>query len=181
MPPMLDLVLFLRSANVGGRNLQKSADVVKGLAKAGIEAASQGASGNFVLRGVSSPRTAEAALAKLLPYRAEIIQRSGKEIARLVDSRPFDDQPSREDVKWQVSFLRSAGPRRPVLPLVSPSGKDWRVNAFKLAGSDLLSLYRVVEGRPFDLNRLVEKEFGAIATTRTWNTVLAIRRILGEV
>ncbi|HLF06282.1 MAG TPA: DUF1697 domain-containing protein [Thermoplasmata archaeon] len=176
----MDAVLLLRSANVGGRNLLKSADVVKGLAKAGIKAASQGASGNFVLRGIASHRASEAALAKLLPYRAEIIQRSGKEIARLVDSRPFDDQPAREDIKWQVSFLKSEGKILPTLPLVSPAGSDWRVNAFKLAGRDLLSRYRVVEGKPFDINRLVEKEFGVSATTRTWNTVLAIGRLLAE-
>jgi len=115
-----------------------------------------------------------------LPVQVEMAAIEDGDLLALVASEPFRGKPSGGDLKWSATFLVSAARRRPRLPIEKSTKDGWRIRVFAARPDVFFSLYRVVEGKPADINGLVEREFGIAATTRTWDTVLAIHRKLRD-
>jgi hypothetical protein len=64
-----------------------------------------------------------------------------------------------------------------VLPIEQPAGAKWEMRIVAITGRFALSVRRI--GKTYS-NAVVEKHLGIPATTRSWNTIGAIREILEE-
>ncbi len=152
-------VVFLRAANVGGSSVFSPAAVSKKLGLRNV-----GAAGTFV----SSRRISAKAVAKELPFETDIVVRPASEIIGLVDAgRP--DAPKSAQI--YVSILMAAPRKRPRLPFESPEGRRWALRVVKKNGSLVICIRRIEMQRGVDLSAILERAFGAPATTRSWGTM----------
>jgi hypothetical protein len=90
---------------------------------------------------------------------------------------PFGTTPSRPDMVRFVSILSKANRVGPSFPMTLPSGGEWFVRVISSKDRFVFGVYRrhmKTIGYLGQLDRL----FGVPATTRNWNTILAIVRIL---
>jgi uncharacterized protein (DUF1697 family) len=171
----LALVVFLRGVNVGGHRTFRPTVLAAQLKHLG--AVNIGAAGTLVIRRPVSQTQLRAELTRRLPFAAEIMICEGREIVRLTSQDRFAGQPVRPDIVRFVSVL-SRRPRTvpPVPTTFSPSG-TWLMKILARDGRFVFGVYRrhmKVIGYLGMLDRL----FGVPATTRNWNTVTAIARIL---
>ncbi len=164
------LAIFLRAVNVGGRKLRP-----KALAEA-LDLVNVGAAGTFVAPGRASAGAVERAVRRALPFETEVMVCAGEELLRLARADPFAAAPAGAD--RYVSVLAAPPAARPPLPLERPEGKPWNVRVVGLDGRYALSLWRRNGPRALYPNAVVEQALGVAATTRGWETVMAICRIL---
>jgi uncharacterized protein (DUF1697 family) len=68
----------------------------------------------------------------------------------------------------------------PSLPISQPAGTKWQVKIIGLSGNFALSLWRRLERTTAYPNEVVEKHFAVPATTRNWNTISALCKILND-
>lgn len=171
----MTLVLFMRAVNVGGHQVFRPSLLAKELAHFGV--INLGAAGTFVIPGPIAQKTLRAEVQKRLPFPAELMICTAREVVDLVSAEPFPTSAG-PDVRRFVSVLGKRLARRPALPLADADGGRWQVKIVALVGKFALSLYRRLGPRVVDLNGLVEKHFAVGATTRSWNTMLKIRDAL---
>jgi uncharacterized protein (DUF1697 family) len=167
--------VLLKGANVGGHRKFAPAALAKEMADFGVE--NVGAAGTFVIRTTRGEAAFRAALAKKLPFTTEVMIFPARDLVALAESEPFPQDPPGDDVRRMVSVLVRKPAARPHLPIRRPEGKDWQVEVFAASGRFVLSFWRPDRENLIYLD-VVEKEFGVPATTRTWNTVEKIRKIL---
>ncbi|HJW38922.1 MAG TPA: DUF1697 domain-containing protein [Candidatus Udaeobacter sp.] len=172
-------VVFLRAVNVGGANRCQPATIAKQLAKFGV--VNIGAVGTFVVREDVSESALRAAIAKKLPFKCEIMICPARDIMKLTAKDPFAQQPSGTDITRFVSVLHK--PRKhsglPPLPLSLPSNKDWLLKVIAIQDRFLLGLYRR-QMKAIGYLGKIEKLLGAPATTRNWNTIEKVAKILSQ-
>jgi uncharacterized protein (DUF1697 family) len=172
-------VVFLRAVNVGGANRCQPATIAKQLAKYGL--VNIGAVGTFVVREDVSESALRAAIAKKLPFKCEIMICPARDIMKLIAKDPFARQPSGTDITRFVSVLHK--PRKhsglPTLPLSLPSNKDWLLRVIAIQDRFLLGLYRR-QMKAIGYLGKIEKLLGVPATTRNWNTIEKVAKILKE-
>jgi uncharacterized protein (DUF1697 family) len=169
------LVVFLKGINVGGhRNFRPSA-FAKELTR--FDVVNVGAAGTFVIRKPPGRAQIRTELARRLPFAAEVMICNGDDIVGLARSDPFKGYRARSDIIWFVSILARRRPARLSVPLQIPTGGEWGVKVLACRGRFVLGLYRRQMKAIGYLGRL-EKIFGVPVTTRNWNTILAIARIL---
>lgn len=169
-------VVFFRAANVGGHQVFQPGLLAKQLAE--FDVVNVGAAGTFVVRGKISPSRLRDEILERLSFQPELMICSGRDVIELVQSDPFQDPPDGDDVKPFVSVLPKALTKLPVLPLDKPAGNDWSVRLVGLIGPFVLSYRRPQPKGNIYPNAIVEKHFALPATTRGWNTITNIRKIL---
>jgi uncharacterized protein (DUF1697 family) len=170
-------VVFLRAVNVGGANRCRPALIAKELAKFGV--VNIGAVGTFVVRGNASESALRAAIAKKLPFKCEIMICPARDVMKLASKDPFARQASGPDITRFVSVLakRLRPPSR--LPLSLPSDDDWLLKVIAMEGRFVLGLYRR-QLKAISYLGKIEKMLGVPATTRNWNTIEKVVRILRQ-
>ena len=86
-------------------------------------------------------------------------------------------RPTSTDVVQFVSILSEAGRRRVSFPIALPDGGEWLV---RILGSKDRLVYGVYRRHMKTIRYLgqIDRLFGAPATTRSWNTMLSVLRIL---
>jgi hypothetical protein len=90
---------------------------------------------------------------------------------------PFETQPSDPDIVRFASILSRPG-RVPIdIPFTLPPRGEWFVRVIALKKRFVLGVYRR-HLRTISYLGQIDKLFGVPATTRNWNTILAIVRIL---
>ena len=136
-----------------------------------------GAAGTFVVRKPSPKATFRAALLRKLPFEAEVMLCDGRDLIRLENENPFAAEPSRPDIVRFVSVLSRAGSSRATLPITFPPDGDWLVRVIASENRFVFGVYRRHMKTIGYLGR-IDKLFGVPATTRNWNTILAVVRIL---
>jgi len=168
-------VVFLRGANVGGKNVFRPAQLVAALAH--LDVLNVGAAGTFVVRGKSSAAAIREEILSRLPFAPGIAIRPASEIRALARSGPFAGRPLAKDERAWAAVLCGKPTKRPSLPHLAPAGKDWSVRIERIEGSLVLG---ILHRRPKFLfpNQVVEKEFGVPATTRWWDTIEKVAQIL---
>ena len=77
-----------------------------------------------------------------------------------------------------VTVLVGTPKAAPRLPREFPAGKPWALRIVKRRGPYVLAVRRADLQRALDLNAIVEKAFGARATTRGWPTFERIAKAL---
>jgi len=186
-------VVFLRAVNVGGANRCQPARIAKQLAKFGV--VNIGAVGTFVVREDVSESTLRAAIARQLPFKCEIMICPAKQIVDLMRQDPFSRQPSGPNITQFVNILHKPLRKRiafdlvrtsniehkrsqlPSLPVSLPSDNDWLLKIIAIRGRFVLGLYRRQMKAITYLGK-IEKLLGVPATTRNWNTIEKVVKIL---
>src|SRR6266513_2761680 len=170
-------VVFLRAVNVGGANRCQPAAVAKQLAKFGV--VNIGAVGTFVVREDVSESTLRAAFARKLPFKCEIMICRARDIIKLASKNPFARQPSGPNITRFVNVLAKRLPARPALPLSLPSDKDWLLKIIAIQDRFVLGLYRR-QMKAISYLGKIEKQLGVATTTRSWNTIEKVAKILRD-
>ena len=169
------LVVFLRGLNVGGHRSFRPTTLARQLRW--FDAVNIGAAGTLVVRKQVRRAQLRAAIVRRLPFDAEIVICDAKAIARLVARDPFAGLSTRSDVVRFVSVLSRRPRLAPSLPVTMPPRGKWLLKVLERDGTFVLGLYRrhmKVIGYLGTLDRL----FRASATTRNWNTIVAIAKVL---
>lgn len=171
----MSLVVFLRAVNVGGANRCQPSLIAKQLAKFGV--LNIGAVGTFVVCKDVSESTLRAAIAKKLPFKSEIMICRGHDILNLAKTKPFARQLSGPDLTRFVNVLHERPSKLPSLPLYMPPGADWLLKIIAIENRFVLGIYRRQMKAISYLGR-IEKLLGVPATTRSWNTIEKVVRLL---
>ncbi|HTZ98211.1 MAG TPA: DUF1697 domain-containing protein [Terriglobales bacterium] len=169
------LVVFLRGVNVGGHRTFRPSILARELSD--FDVVNVGAAGTFVVRKPGSRAKFRAALLGKLPFEAEIVLCDGQDLIRIETENPFGSQPVRPDIVRFVSILSKAGSVRTALPVAFPSEGEWLVRVIASEGQFVFGMYRRHMKTIGYLGK-IDKLYGSPATTRNWNTIAAIVRIL---
>jgi uncharacterized protein (DUF1697 family) len=169
------LVAFLRGVNVGGHRTFRPSILARELS--GYEVVNVGAAGTFVVRKPGSRAKFRTALLRKLPFEAQIVLCEGRDILRLETENPFGPQPSFPDVVRFVSILSKGGGVLAPLPVTFPADGDWLVRVIASEGQFVFGEYRR-HMKTIGYLGQIDKLYRVPATTRNWNTVAAIVRIL---
>ncbi len=136
-----------------------------------------GAAGTFVVRRPGSRAAFRAELLRKLPFETEVVLCDGRDLIRLETENPFGTEPSRPDVVRFVSILSRAGRVRGSLPIAFPPSGKWLVRVIASHNRFVFGMYRRHMKTIGYLGR-IDNLFSVPATTRNWNTIVAIVRIL---
>jgi uncharacterized protein (DUF1697 family) len=169
------LVAFIRGVNVGGHRRFRPSLFAKELEA--YDVLSVGAAGTLIVRKPGPRAKFRAALRRKLPFDAHVALCDGRDLVRLEQQNPFAGRPSSADVVRFVSILSKAGRRRTSVPVTLPPSGEWYVRVFATSNRFVIGEYRrhmKTIGYLGEIDRL----FGAPATTRNWNTILSIVRLL---
>jgi uncharacterized protein (DUF1697 family) len=169
------LVVLLRGVNVGGHRTFRPTTLIKQLKH--LDAVNIGAAGSFVIRRPITRAQLRAELASRLPFEAQIVICQGREIVRLMSHNRFPDQFVRPDIVRFVSVLAQRPRSAPSMPISLPSSGTWLVKILARENQFVFGLYRrhmKVIGYLGTFDRL----FGVPVTTRNWNTMTAIARVI---
>ncbi len=171
------LVVFLRGVNVGGYRTFRPAVLAKELDHLG--AVNIGAAGTFVFRRPVTAAELRAELASRLPFEAQMAICQGRDLARLIASDPFSEGQEPKEIIRFVAVLCARPRSKPELPASFPSAAKWVMQLLGRQGPFVFGRYR----RQMNAIRYldsVDDLFGVPATTRNWNTIQAIGKVLGE-
>lgn len=171
-------VVFLRAANVGGKNVFRPVQLARALPH--LDLVNVGAAGTFVVRGKATPAKVRREILARLPFVPALAVPSSAEVLALVRSKPFAGVRFSKVLRGWVAPLAGRPKSQPKLPLAVPAGKAWSVRFDRVVGSFALGLCR---RRPRGFvfpNQVVEKALGVQATTRWWETLERVAEILEE-
>ena len=170
-------VVLLRGINVGGHRRFRPTTLAAQLKH--LDTVNIGATGTFVVRRPVSQARLRAELARRLPFDAEIVICPGREIVRLMTHDPFAGHPVRPDIVRFVSVLSRRPRSTPSMPVSFPSTGTWLLKILAREKRFVFGMYRrhmKVIGYLGTLDRL----FGVPVTTRNWNTITAIAKVLSD-
>ena len=169
-------VVFLRAANVGGRNVFRPARIAAALAH--LDVANVGAAGTFVIRGKATAVSIRREILARLPFEPQIVIRPAVEILALVKSEPFRGISFSKDLRGWVAALGGRPKTEPALPLAVPGEKAWSVRLDRVEGGFALGLWRRRPGGFLFPTNVVEDAFGVAATMRWWETLQRVALLL---
>jgi uncharacterized protein (DUF1697 family) len=170
-------VVFLRGINVGGANLCKPAQLAKQLSRFGV--VNVGAVGTFVVREDVNESVLRSAIAKKLPFKCEIMICPAKSIADVARRDPFKGQPSGPEITRFMSVMHQRPAKPPAFTLCLPSAEDWLLKIIAMPDRFVLGIYRR-EMKAIGYLGKIEKILGVPATTRSWNTIEKVVKILSQ-
>jgi uncharacterized protein (DUF1697 family) len=170
------LVAFLRGVNVGGHRRFRVSLLAKELGD--YDVVNVGATGLLVVRKPGSTSAFRAELLRRLPFESDVILCGGHELLELHAKNPFGAERLASDVVQFVSVLIGpAGRHSPQMPIEIPPGPGWLVRIIGRRKRFVFGLYRRSMKTIGYLGQL-DKLLGARVTTRNWNTILSVIRIL---
>lgn len=168
-------VVLLRGVNVGGHKAFSPKALADDLGHLG--AVNIGAAGTFVIREKVAVAALRDAFAARLPFETEIMICTGRDVLTLLEGDWFADHPaSKEFTRFASLFSRSpsTGPR---LPHALPERGTWELRLLGTHQRFVVGIYRRNMKAVSHLG-VIDKLFGAPATTRSWNTVERIGNVL---
>jgi uncharacterized protein (DUF1697 family) len=160
--------------NVGGHRRFRPSILARELSA--YDVVNVGAAGTFVVRKPGSRSKFKAELLRKLPFAAHVVICDSRSLVRLEMENPFGIEPTGSDVVRFVSILTKASRLSPSIPITLPS-PEWFVRVIGARGRFVFGLYRRSMKTIGYLGQ-IDKIFGVPATTRNWNTILAIVRML---
>jgi uncharacterized protein (DUF1697 family) len=172
---LVALVVLLRGINVGGHRTFRPTTLAEQLKH--LDAVNIGAAGTFVIRQPVTQAQLRAELARRLPFHAGIMICQGREIVRLTSHDHFADQPVRPDIVRFVSVLSQRPRSVPSMPMSFPSHGKWLLKILARDNRFVFGLYRR-HMKVISYLGTFDRLFGVPVTTRNWNTITAIIRVL---
>jgi uncharacterized protein (DUF1697 family) len=171
------LVVLLRGVNVGGHRTFRPKLLAEQLKH--LDAVNIGAAGTFVVRRSVTRAQLRADIACRLPFTAEIMICEGRDIVRLQSGRYFSGQSAQPDVVRFVSVLSKVSRSKPSMPLTLPSTGQWLLKILATEGRFVLGMYRR-HMKVISYLGKIDQHFGVPVTTRNWNTITAIAKVLND-
>jgi uncharacterized protein (DUF1697 family) len=169
------LVVFLRGVNVGGHRTFRPSVLARELSDYGV--VNVGAAGTFVVRKPGPREKFRAELLRKLPFETTVILCDGRDLIRMEMENPFGTEPPRPDIVRFVSILSKADDGRATIPCSLPPCGPWFVRVIASKNRFVFGVYRR-HMKTIGYLGQIDKLFGVPATTRNWNTMVAIVRIL---
>jgi uncharacterized protein (DUF1697 family) len=169
------LIVFLRGINVGGHRIFRPSILAKELGA--YDVVNLGAAGTLVVRNPGPRAEFLSKLRRKLPVEAVVAFCDGRDLVRLEMERPFKNERPRPDLVQFVSVLSKVGRRKASVPAVIPEDGEWFVRIIGARSRLVFGVYRRHMKTIGHLGR-IDAMFGAPATTRSWNTMLSVLRIL---
>ena len=169
------LVVFLRGVNVGGHRTFRPSTLTRELSDYGV--VNVGAAGTFVVWKPGARAKFRAELLRKLPFEAEVVLCDGRDFIRLERENPFGTQPSRPDIVQFVSILSKGARGLTSIPYTLASCGEWFVRIIASKNRFVLGVNRR-HMKTIGYLGQIDKLLGVKATTRNWNTIMAIVRIL---
>jgi len=173
----MPLVVFLRGVNVGGHRTFRPSVLARELRA--FDVVNVGAAGTFVVRKPGSIAKFRAALLAKLPFETEVMICDGNDFLAWEPRNPFGKAAPEPDTVRFVSILAEARGLERAIPITLPPDGNWLLRVVAARGRYLFGTYRRHMKTIGYLGQL-DKVFGAPATTRNWNTIAAITKILKE-
>jgi uncharacterized protein (DUF1697 family) len=136
-----------------------------------------GAAGTFVVRKPVSRTNFRAELLQKLLFETEVVFCDARDLVRLEMENPFATEPASPDIVRFVSVLSKAGRIRPSIPITLPPNGEWFLRVVASKNRFVFGVYRR-HMKTIGYLGQIDKLFGVPATTRNWNTIVAIARIL---
>ena len=171
------IVVFLRGVNVGGHRTFRPSLFVRELQD--YDVLNIGAAGTFVVWKPGPVTKFRAALLDRLGFTADVAICEGRDLIALMRDNPFPPAPPRPGIVRFVSVLTAAGGLRPSMPVAFPPQDQWFVRLLGYRGRFVCGEYRRHMKTIAYLGR-IDKLFGAKVTTRNWNTIKAVVKILED-
>jgi uncharacterized protein (DUF1697 family) len=171
------LVVLLRGVNVGGHRTFRPTTLARQLKH--LDAVNIGAAGTFVIRQPVTRAQLRTELARRLPFDAEVMICQGREVARLMSQNHFVDQPVRSDIVRFVSVLSKRPRSAPPTPMSFPSSRKWLLKILARENRFVFGVYRR-HMKVVSYLGTFDRLFGVPVTTRNWNTITAIAKVLGN-
>ena len=168
-------VVLLRGVNVGGHRTFRPKQLAEQLQHLG--AVNIGAAGTFVIRKKMTQAQVRAAFARRLPFKTDIAICEGRQITRLLTLSVFANHPPRPDIVRFVSVMPQSARLALKLPMRSPASGLWLVTVVACEGRFILGMYRR-HMKTIGYLGALDKVFGAPVTTRNWNTINAIAKVV---
>lgn len=170
------LVVFLRGVNIGGHRTFRPSRLAEQLKP--FNAVNIGAAGTFVIRQPIPRARLRKEIARRLPFDAEIIICEGREVLKLITQNPFGHQPLPPEVVRFVSVLSRRPSSEPSMPASFPSGGKWLLKILARRDRFVFGQYRR-HMKVISYLGTVDRLFGVPVTTRNWNTITTIAKVLG--
>jgi len=171
------LVVLLRGINVGGHRTFRPTTLARQLKH--LDAVNIGAAGTFVIREPISQSRLRDEVSQKLPFDAGIVIFRGKDLISLLAGEYFADEPVRPDVIRFVSVLAARPRLTPPVPFACPDTGQWMLKVLARQGRFLVGVHRR-QMRAISHLGMLDRLFGVPATTRGWNTMTAISRLLAD-
>jgi uncharacterized protein (DUF1697 family) len=171
------LVVLLRGVNVGGHRTFRPSTLAQQLKH--LDAVNIGAAGTLVIRQRVSRAQLRVELARRLPFDTEIMICEGREIVRLMSRDFFSDHALRADIVRFVSVLSKSPRSAPSTPMSIPSTGTWLVRILAREDRFVVGLYRR-QMKAIGCLGTLDRVFGVPVTTRNWNTISAIAKVLNN-
>jgi uncharacterized protein (DUF1697 family) len=170
----LALVVFLRGVNVGGHRTFRPSVLVRELSQ--FDVVNVGAAGTFVVRKPGARSRFRAELLRKLPFDTAVAICDGRDLLRIETDNPFQAEGPPEVVRF-VTVLSKPGKVQAPLPYTLPKGGEWLV---RLIASDHPFVFGEYRRHMRTIGYLgqIDKLFSVPGTTRNWNTMMAVVRIL---
>jgi uncharacterized protein (DUF1697 family) len=167
------LVVFLRGVNVGGHRTFRPSVLAKALSKYSV--VNIGAAGTFVVRKPRPVAQFRADLLRKLPFETEVMICEGRDLLRLESDNTYAADSPSDVVRFVSVFAKRASNLS--IPFSLPAGEDWLVRIVASRDRFVFGEYRRHMKTIGYLGQL-DKFFDGKGTTRNWNTIAAIIRIL---
>lgn len=175
MIPLMPLIALLRGVNVGGHRTFRPSVLARELRD--YDVVSVGAAGTFVVCKPVTRAKLRAELLKRLPFQTEVVLCDGRDLTRLAAANPFGDEPTNPGITRFVSVLAKAWRTHPVLPITFPLEGEWLLRLVAVHGQFVCGAY-VRQMKAIGYLGQIDKLFGTPATTRNWNTITTLVKIL---
>jgi len=174
---------LLRGINVGGHHKVPMAELKKlleGMGFADVKTLLN--SGNIIFN--STQETIEmledkmsSQLENRFGFPVPVLVREGKVIQAMISADPFKDVEVTKNIRLYVTFLQQ--PPEEKIPFDIPWTSD--DDSFKIISATEMEIFSILDlsrGRTVDSMAILEKNFGKNITTRNWNTILRIGKLL---
>jgi uncharacterized protein (DUF1697 family) len=178
----LAYVAFLPGINVGGNTILSMEDLKKAFASLGFaNVRTVLASGNVVFETVETDPAilatkTEQKLQSRFGFEIAVMVRAGEQVQALVASKPFNKTRVSPQTRLHVTFLPLSAEH---CLKVSQRLREVDFEVLRVSEGEVCSVVKVSAKRgTSDLMKVLEKQFGKKITTRTWNTVERIGKIL---
>lgn len=175
-------VAFLRGINVGGNSIVGMQDLKKTFESIGLKNVRTILnSGNVIFESKEEDTSSltellEKTMEKAFKFSILAILKKEKEILSLINSNPFKEIQLTPETKFYVTFLTEKPMHNIKIPYQSEE-KDF--NILSVANGEICSVLTISKKRgTVEIMGFIEKEFGKKITTRNWNTINKIGKLL---
>ncbi len=175
-------VAFLRGINVGGNALISMEELKAAISSLGFaHVKTVLASGNVLFEASEADlavltQRIEQTIQSSFGFQIAVILRTAKEIQSLVKSKPFKQSKGTQQSRFLVTFLAET-PAHHAKISQRLTNNDFEI--VRLSNRHVCSAVQLSATRgTTELMKLLQKEFGKKITTRTWNTIERIAKLL---